>query len=313
MEPSAIIESYVDDVIRRLPRRLQGDVGLELRSLLSDELDANAREAGKPADDAMTLSLLRSFGAPQEVADGYRPGGFTIIRPAEAPDFAKLSLGGVALQWAVTLLSVFMAPNPAARLPVWLLTWGLGALWWPGLLVTIHLAAAWLRGRNDERTNWMPAHVFDRDRVNRPLLVLALAFWIVGAAILIALPWLGQLVPSARPPLIAAFAFDDTFLIWRAPFVLPLWAASFAVQMAVIAAGRWTQTTRRIETALAGVWTLLLFWFVFGGHIFQQENADGTVKLALFALAFVSLGTLIVNMLRERRRLRMLQTTTSNA
>jgi len=59
MEPSAIIESYVDDVIRRLPRRLQGDVGLELRSLLSDELDATARDAARPVDDAMTLALLR--------------------------------------------------------------------------------------------------------------------------------------------------------------------------------------------------------------------------------------------------------------
>ena len=42
MDPQALIESYVDDVVRRLPRRQRSDVGLELRSLLGEELAARA-------------------------------------------------------------------------------------------------------------------------------------------------------------------------------------------------------------------------------------------------------------------------------
>ena len=37
MDPNAVIDSYVDDVVRRLPFRQRRDVGFELRSLLGEE------------------------------------------------------------------------------------------------------------------------------------------------------------------------------------------------------------------------------------------------------------------------------------
>jgi hypothetical protein len=266
-------------------------------------LDARASETGKPADGATALALLRSFGAPQDVAERYRPSGLTIIRPSDARSFAMLSLGGVALQWALSLIAIFTGHHSAMPLPVWIFSWGLGAFWWPGVLVTIQLATAWLRNRNDERILWMPDRILDRDRINRPLMTLAVAFWFVGAATLIALPWLGQIAPFLPRPLIAAFAFDPTFLRERALFVLPLWALSFALQMSVIAAGRWTRRMRRYESFLSAAWAALLCWFVLDGHIFQQLQAENTVKLALAMLAILSLGMLIASFLRERRRL----------
>ena len=58
------------------------------------------------------MDLLAAFGRPQDVADRYRPAGFTVIRPADAPSFAWIALGGVALQWAITLPAV--GPSTAA-------------------------------------------------------------------------------------------------------------------------------------------------------------------------------------------------------
>lgn len=293
-----LIESYVDDVIRRLPRRQQRDVGLELRSLLAVELDARARDAGKPADDTMTLALLRDFGAPLDVADRYHP-GFIIIRPAETRSFVALSLGGVLLQWAVTLVAI-LAGQKASVSP---LTWIIGALWWPGLLILIQMFVAWMRARSGgEKQPWIPNHVVDRDRINRPLMTLALAFWVVGAAALIALPWLGEILPGAPRPVIAAFAFDPSF--WgRALYVLPLWAASFAVQAMVVIDGRWTARMRRIESVLSIAWALLLLWFVLGGAIFEQAAAEQLAKLALCIGVLIALATVIANLLRERRRM----------
>ena len=93
MDPEAIIESYVGDIVRRLPRRQRNDVGFELRSLLHEELAGRAADLGRPADEAMAMDLLTAFGRPQDVADRYRPAGFTVIRPADAPTLRLAGAG----------------------------------------------------------------------------------------------------------------------------------------------------------------------------------------------------------------------------
>ena len=71
MDAQTVIESYVRDVTQQLRRKDRSDVALELRALLTEELAARA--AGAPADEAMAIELVRSFGAPSEVAARYRP------------------------------------------------------------------------------------------------------------------------------------------------------------------------------------------------------------------------------------------------
>ena len=152
MEPKDIIESYVSDVVRRLSRRQRGDVGPELRSLLDEELAGRAADLGRRADESMAMELLAGFGRPQDVADRYRPAGFTVIPPAEAPGFARLALGGVALQWAITLPAVFIGTAAGSdewltRFGIWWLSWGLGSFWWPGFLISVTLIVAMIRQR----------------------------------------------------------------------------------------------------------------------------------------------------------------------
>src|ERR1043165_8523880 len=103
MEAQDLINSYVDDVATRLPRRIRGDVGLELRALLGDELHAAAQKTRRQPDERMALDLLQRFGSPTDVAARYQPRGFDLIEPGHAPLFVKLSLLAVGLQWALTL------------------------------------------------------------------------------------------------------------------------------------------------------------------------------------------------------------------
>ena len=53
MTPEAVIEAYVGDVARRLPRARRDDVALELRALLLEELQGKAEAQGRAADEAM--------------------------------------------------------------------------------------------------------------------------------------------------------------------------------------------------------------------------------------------------------------------
>jgi hypothetical protein len=80
MHATEVIETYIDDTVRLLPRRLRNDVAAELRTLLNEGLHARAQESGRLPDEALALSLVRGFGRPNEVAARYQP-VWTIIDP----------------------------------------------------------------------------------------------------------------------------------------------------------------------------------------------------------------------------------------
>jgi hypothetical protein len=305
---AAVIETYVGDVVSHLPRKQRNDVAYELRSLLMEEMQGRAAEAGRDADSVMALELLAAFGRPADVADRYRPAGFTVIRPADAPRFALVGLGGVALQWVLSLVATYTAPvDPAvggsdwlSRLGGWWLTWGLGSFWWPGFLITFSLLAGAIGTRRGESSRWDASHAgaLDRDRVRRPVMVLMLALGVIGASIVIALPMLASWASWLPQPLLAAFEFDVDFVLWRAPWVLLLWAASFALGIAVLVAGRWDRLTRRLAIALDLVWIALLVWWVVAGPIFAADPTDGTTKLCLLIIT----AWLIIDVVSTLRR-----------
>jgi hypothetical protein len=303
MDPKTLIESYVDDVARRLPRRLRADVALELRALLTEELAGRASEAGREPDEAMALALLRGFGAPADVADRYRPGGFNIVQPQAARGFALLCLGGLGLQWALTLPGVLLgaasADEAAVRLGSWWLTGGLGAFWWPGFLVTIAIIAGWIAQRWPSHAEWAPRRVVDPDRVNRPLLSLGLAAWLVGAGIVLSLPWVAAHGPQ---PLARIFAFDPAFLRWKAWWLPPLWTGHFLLYAVVMRQGRWRPLTRRVGLGFSLATSLLCGWWA-TGPIFTAPTTDGLPRVALAILAVGGLVGVVVGLWREQTRL----------
>src|SRR5262245_53591703 len=98
MNASEVIELYIDDTVRLLPRRERSDVAVELRSLLSEELQARAKAAQRPPDESLALALVREYGHPSEVAARYRP-AWAIIDPADSWNFMRAAIigGGVLL------------------------------------------------------------------------------------------------------------------------------------------------------------------------------------------------------------------------
>src|ERR1700689_4817781 len=53
MHATEVIETYIDDTVRFLPRRQRDDVATELRSLLNEELHARGQESGPPPDESL--------------------------------------------------------------------------------------------------------------------------------------------------------------------------------------------------------------------------------------------------------------------
>ncbi len=306
MNANELIEAYVADVMRRLPRKLRNDVGFELRALLGEELQARAQETGRAPDGEMALALLRGFGRPEDVADRYRPAGFEIIPPRRSAAFLAWSAAGVALQWAITLpatLAASGAADPMSRIGGWWTTVGLGALWWPGFLVAMVALATWI-GRRFPAGAWTPRLV-DRDRINRPLSLAAVTFWLCGAAVLVALPWIVQALDATRWRMAAqAFTYDTDFMRWRGPWVLPLWAAGFGLYGVLIAQGRWQPLTRRAATWLNLLFCAVLTWFIVGGPIWRATTTDGIAKLCIALIVMGCLADLVIKAWRSQARLR---------
>jgi hypothetical protein len=115
-----LIDTYVSEVGRRLPRKTRTDIEAEIRSILQDMLDERSQKTGKPVDEEMTLEVLKSYGDPEKVAATYQ-GERYLIGPRLYPIFmmvlrivllvtgilAAIGLGVAAYQTTLTPLNAF--------------------------------------------------------------------------------------------------------------------------------------------------------------------------------------------------------------
>jgi len=159
MHATEVIETYIDDTVRLLPRRQRDDVATELRSLLNEELHARAQESGRPPDESLALSLVRGYGRPNEAAARYQP-PWAIIDPADSTSFMRAAIIGAG---ALVLLGAISKrlpslPGTADNLVK------IGILVWLGLLVVAFGAKNWIRRCWPATVLWEPR---DRGRANR--------------------------------------------------------------------------------------------------------------------------------------------------
>jgi len=84
-----LINTYLYEVGRRLPRKNRSDIEAEIRSALQDLLDDLSKETGKPVDDEMILDVLKNYGDPDKVASSYQ-GDRYLIGPRLYPVFLKV-------------------------------------------------------------------------------------------------------------------------------------------------------------------------------------------------------------------------------
>lgn len=115
-----LIENYVSELGRRLPRKIRTDIEAEIRSILQDMLDERSQKSGKPVDEEMTIAVLKAYGAPEKVANSYL-GERYLIGPRLYPIFmlvlrivlmvtgilAAIGLGVAVYQTTLTPLHAF--------------------------------------------------------------------------------------------------------------------------------------------------------------------------------------------------------------
>ena len=109
-----LIDTYVNEVGRRLPLKNRADIEAEIRSALEDMLEERSRKENKPVDDEMTFAVLREYGDPEKVAASYLPERY-LIGPALYPIFILLAKVILVITGIVVLIGMGVALGQSAH------------------------------------------------------------------------------------------------------------------------------------------------------------------------------------------------------
>jgi hypothetical protein len=289
-----LIDRYVNDVGRRLPRKRRSDVQSELRSLLQDTLED--RVEGEATEEDV-VAVLEEFGPPEKVAASYQPEWQYLVGPELFPLF-KIVLGAVLLAIAIGLTVAFVmgalfSPIEPAELGRQFLGYlgtylqaGLAAL---GSIVIVFAILQRLGVRPDKEPEeeWNPRDlpdVKDVDVVGRGESVAGIAFSLVflflintfGDRIGIVLSW-------GEAPILTHIVQDSL------PWINVALVLGIALNALLLLQGRWHLYTRVAKLVID------LFWVAIGYRIVTSLAAEKETMIA-FGLVepiptmFVNLG-----------------------
>jgi len=288
-----LIELYAAEVGKRLPLRGRGDIEAELRSTLEDMLEDRSQKAGRPADEAMTLDLLREYGPPDKVAATYHPNQY-LIGPRLFPFFVKvlkIVLTVLVIVLAVTL-GIQLARQPAGPEFAKAVVSGLlgilgGAVQAFGNVALVFailervLPASEFK-LDEEQQTWDPASLRQAEEPAavkpwEPIagIVFAAAAMIIfnGYADLVGVHFLKDGAWTSIPVL------TEAFFRWL-PYINILWALQIALNVVLLRQGRWQAATRWFSIALdaAGV---VIAYFLLAGPPIVSLSAEALVASGL--------------------------------
>jgi hypothetical protein len=81
-----LIDRYINEVGKHLPRKNRVDIEAELRSTLEDMLEDRSQQTGRPADEALATEILQEYGTPRKVAATYQSHPY-LVGPRMFPTF----------------------------------------------------------------------------------------------------------------------------------------------------------------------------------------------------------------------------------
>lgn len=229
MKTHDVIESYVRDVARFLPRDKRNDVALELRELLHDELSAKAEAGGVAPDRVLAMELLAGFGRPAEVAARYHPRN-PLIDPEDNHNF---------IIWTIVGILVIAALKRDASSEV---------MYWIGIMFLVFAMIGWARRRQPEgRFTWRPSTQDMPAQGGRWLALLAAVGLIVFPLLVYLSPqgyWdTATLGKGVGGGLLQTDAFLDS---WQRTATIGWFAVVIANYLMVAAQDGWKRWNRRL-------------------------------------------------------------------
>jgi hypothetical protein len=304
-----LIDRYVNEIGKRLPRKTRADIETEIRSTLEDMLEERAESAGRPADDEMVRELLKEYGAPDKVAATYLPEQY-LIGPKLFPIFwlvlkivgavlTVLAIVGFGVRFGMSDMGIHAF---GAQLAKSALEYFGGIISAFGNIVLIFaiLERALPKSEYENELNegWDPAELTrepepDDVRIWEP--IVAIAFTLLGLLVF-------NLYPQAIG---IAFLKDGQWTFVPAlseaffrmlPWLNIAWILGIVLQVALLRQGRWTPLTRWFDIGQKIVGIVIAYVLLKGPSILALTAADLT-KVSIEASAATTLVILLNQMM----------------
>ncbi len=269
----SLIDRYVYEVGRHLPRKNRSDIQAELRSSLIDALEDRAGR--EPTEDEV-VELLKEFGPPKVVAASYYPEGQYLIGPPLYSLFRLVAgivlaavLGAQLLAWGI---GYFIAQEPFAPLQavVSLLNSIPAAL---GMLVIVFVILQWFEvDPETEDEPWDPdslPEISESETVNRGERIFGITMGIILLVVLGFFPESVGFVTTFGSelftnPVIAQYIGLITFSL----------LFGIGLDIYLLWQGRWGTTTRIAKIAANLLSVAILFLLVQGHTAWLAEHGS---------------------------------------
>jgi len=300
-----LIDRYVSEIGKRLPRKSRADIETEIGSTLEDMLEERAKKAGRPADDEMVMELLKEYGAPDKVAATYLPERY-LIGPKLFPIFWLVLkiVGAVLTVLAIVGFGVRFGMSDQT-VQAFGTQFGKSLMEYMGGIVSafgnIVLIFAILERalpkseyENELNEGWDPSELTkepepDDVRIWEPIVIIA--FTLIGLMVFNLYPQIIGIGFMQDGQWNFAPALSDAFFRML-PWINISWILGIGLQVMLLRQGKWTALTRWFDIGLRVIGIVIAYLLLKGPSILALTAADFS-KVSIDAPA----ATLLANML----------------
>jgi len=259
-----LIDRYIREVGRHLPRKNRADIQAELQSTLVDTLEA---QVGGETNQEEVIALLKEFGPPERVAASYWPEGQYLIGPKLFPLFRMVA--GIALSvFAIVqlvMLGVAVVFNQES-LPV-LEFFGefIASIFIAfGIIVMVFAVLQRFDVRPEtEQEEWDPRHlpaIEELNTINRGWTVVEITVGLVIIAFLLFLPEKIGVVLSPGMEFIL-----NPVIIGYIPLIILTMLLGIGLDVILLWRGRW-QTATRLAKIGTNLFSIYVLYILLAGH-----------------------------------------------
>jgi hypothetical protein len=300
-----LVNRYVHQVGRRLPKRLRDDVKTELRSLL---LDALEERTGIETSDETAFSeedqvaVLEEFGPPAQMAAKYQPRPRHLI----GPKVYNLYLIVVAAVIGAGLLASVVSTAVLGFVDVGSARVEILELLGQGLVRFFNIAVSGIGSTTlvfailermipdgefepDDEEEWSPhdlPEIEDRNEIKPASLIVQIGILALLLIVFIGFPdrivmgvyydngW--HIISSILSP-----AFFSVYL----PLMKIRWGLTIVLNLVLLRQGRWQLSTRIVDLLLRGFDIFILVWLLVGPSIVNPSVLNGMFPVMPFTPA----------------------------
>lgn len=258
-----LIERYLNEVGKHLPRKNRADILAEIKSHLEDTLDE--RTNGNPSEED-AIALLKETGSPQKMAASYAPNGQYVVGPELYPLWRMVT--------GIVIAAVLGAQILAGGIAVWVDNDASSlAEMLAGMVNSIPMAIGWVvivfmilqaKGVNpklddDWNPREMPA-IENTQEIKRSETIVGIVFGSLFLAVLTIMP--DKIGIYSTP---GGDFFANPIIIQYLPVIILSLGVNIGLNIYLLWRGRWNVATRAVQIG-ANIFSMVVLTLLYKGH-----------------------------------------------